>query len=896
MAEPRDHALLELFLSEVKGKVAEINTRIASLRAATATNATTGAIVNAVGHIETVGQLVGIDADGLLAKYAGRSLSQFYATGPATNDVQIALLELVTGYWADLTEVNPADLSEWMNGQTERRESLESDLAGMFKEPVGTVVMARQAAVEVGFVETPRPGQTAFIKATDKSMLAVAMADLETQCQALNDGLLHLESSNNPEADIKVLMRAAHSVKGVARMIGLDMLVEVSHAMEDFFVQMGRDRTTPNSGQIDLLLECNDLIGEACHLDSAGLNSWCSQHQSHFSAFLASLKSGLRKQGEKEGSDAPKVSSGRSMFREEGKRSGGDDRAIRIAADRLTRMIGLSAEAMVETNRFRAITETIGQTKRNVQDTLAKVSRERTRKTGNGDTGHHELLSALREDLIDVLAEVDRNGEDLESQTRRFALLLESLHRESIGCRMRPFGDILRGFPRLVRDLARQLGKRIEFKVEGGETGVDREVLQKIEAPLNHIVRNACDHGIETPVERMKAGKSGGANVVVSARHQSGLLLVEVSEDGRGIDVEKIRTRVLERGLANVETAKDLSRDELLEFLFLPGFSTASAVTEVSGRGVGLDVVMEMIVDVGGTVNITTEAGKGTTFHLRLPITRSIIQGLVVTIAEELYALPLERLAGVVRLPASEIAGDDDGESFVSEGQRVPLFQATRLLGFEETPASGEILNIVIVGSGDEKIGLQVEALVGEEDLVVRPIKAELGKLPNVSVAALNADGQPVLILDTDDLQQGARRFEQVEPDATGANPDTPSVLIVDDSSTIRATQQRILTEAGYRVEVAVDGMDGWNALLLGEFDLVLSDVDMPRMNGMELVAKIRKEQRWLDLPVIIVSYRDRDEDQAKALEAGADRFISKNSIQERSFLEAVAELLGQEP
>lgn len=884
---------MKLFLSEVEGKVSEIRSRIKSLKSGTASNATTGGIVNAVGHIEMVGQLAGVDAKGLMAKYTGRSLGQFYANGPATNEVQIALLEKVVAYWADLVESDPGAIAEWFQSESDRRGSLESDLARLFDEPIGTVMLTRKSVAEAGDIGDGT--QTSFVKATDKSMLSIAMADLETQCQALNDGLLHLESSGNPEADIKVLMRAAHSVKGVARMIGLDMMVEVAHAMEDFFVQMRDDRATPNGAQIDLLLECNDLIAEACHLDSAGLNSWCALHQSHFSAFLASLKSGLRKQGDQDGSDARKIAGGRSMFREESKRGGGDERAIRISADRLTRMIGLSAEAMVETNRFRAITETMGEVRRNVQDSLSQIARERARQNGGENTEKGGLLSGLRRDLTGLMADVDRSAEQLESHTRRFSLLLESMHRESMGCRMRPFGDILRGFPRLVRDLARQLGKRIEFKVEGGSTGVDREVLQKIEAPLNHIIRNACDHGVETPIERTKVGKPGGAEIVVSARHQAGLLLIEVGEDGAGIDVEKIRTRVLDRGLASAETASSLSQDELLEFLFLPGFSTASAVTEVSGRGVGLDVVMEMIVDVGGSVSISTEMGKGTTFHLRLPITRSIIQGLVVSVAGELYALPLESLSGVVRVGRDELQAGERGEAFVSDGHSVALIDAGQLLGLDPVGERNGHVDVVLFGSGEDKIGLKVESLVGEEDLVVRPIKAELGKLPNVSVAALNSEGEPVLVLDADDLQQSARRMQEGQLAADGddaADPDAPVILVVDDSSTIRATQQRILLDAGYRVEVAVDGMDGWNALLLGDFDLVISDVDMPRMTGMELVARIREQSRWRKLPLVIVSYRDRDEDQAKALEAGANRFISKNSIQEGGFLDAIAELL----
>jgi two-component system sensor histidine kinase and response regulator WspE len=473
------------------------------------------------------------------------------------------------------------------------------------------------------------------------------------------------------------------------------------------------------------------------------------------------------------------------------------------------------------------------------------------------------------------------------------------LYREVIVSRMRPFGDGAGGFPRLVRDTARRLGKQARLEIVGETTAVDRDVLEKLEAPLTHLLRNAVDHGLESAEARAAAGKPAEGVIQLEARHRAGMLAITVRDDGAGIDVERIRRKVVERRQATAEMAARLSEAELLEFLFLPGFSTASAVTEVSGRGVGLDVVQDTVRKVGGSVHVSTQPGQGTTFHLLLPITLSVVRAVVVDIVGEPYAFPHNRIDRLLRVPRSQVRSLEYRHFVSVDGRNVGLVLAAQLLDLPGEPPQSDELPVVLLSDATGTYGLIVEAFRGEQDLVVRPLDPRLGDVPNVSAAAILDDGAVVLIADVESL---IRSMDQYIQSGTLRRCDRAAVaaavrkrvLVVDDSITVREVQRQILRTHGYEVEVAVDGQDGWNRVRAERFDLVISDVDMPRMNGLEFVRRMREDSGLKDLPVIIVSYKDRDEDRLRGLEAGANHYLTKSSFHDHTFLDAVAGLIGR--
>ena len=501
------------------------------------------------------------------------------------------------------------------------------------------------------------------------------------------------------------------------------------------------------------------------------------------------------------------------------------------------------------------------------------------------------LSAKCRQVLVDRIAEFEDHAGQAEDLNSR-------LYREVIVSRMRPFSDGAHGLPRLARDTARRLGKTVRLDLVGQSTEVDRDILEKLEAPLTHLVRNAIDHGLEPTDARTAKGKPAEGVVRIEARHRGGMLSIAVSDDGGGIDVEKLRTKIVSQGRAAVDVAARLTDAELLEFLFLPGFSTASQVTEVSGRGVGLDVVQDTVRKVGGSVQISTTLGRGTTFHMLLPLTLSVVRAVLVDIAGEPYAFPHNRIDRLVRVPRGEVSSLQHRQFVNVDDRNVGLVLASQLLDLPGEPPAGGELPVLLLSDSTGTYGLIVEAFRGEQDLVVRPLDPRLGKVPNVSAAAILDDGSPVLIADVEDLVRSMDRFIQTGTlrrcDAAPLRAAAKKrVLVVDDSITVREVQKQILRARGYEVEVAVDGQDGWNRLRAESYDLVVSDVDMPRMTGLEFVRKIRDDARLKELPVVIVSYKDREEDRLRGLDAGANFYLTKSSFQDDSFVDAVVALIG---
>jgi two-component system sensor histidine kinase and response regulator WspE len=468
---------------------------------------------------------------------------------------------------------------------------------------------------------------------------------------------------------------------------------------------------------------------------------------------------------------------------------------------------------------------------------------------------------------------------------------------------MRPLADGIRGFPRLVRDVSRSLGKHVRLEIRGEQTGVDRDILEKLEAPLSHLIRNALDHGIEQPARREAAGKPPIGTVVLEARHRAGMLQITVTDDGQGIDVGHIKARAVSLGLVTPQVADQLSTAELLDFLFIPGFSTRSVVTEISGRGVGLDVVQSMTKAVGGGVRVATETGRQTVFTLQLPITMSVIRALLVDIDGEPYAFPLTRIDQIISCRRDDIRTLEGRQYVDLDGVAIGLVLATQVLDLEAAaaPVAADALPVVVISDIGRKFGVIVNAFLGERDLEVRPLDPRLGKVPDISSASLLENGDPVLIVDVDDLVRSidglmtGRRLTRVEFERMAEQPRRRKrILVVDDSITVRELERQLLQSQGFEVDVAVDGMDGWNVLRGGQYDLVVSDVDMPRLDGIGLVSLIKADPARKHIPVVIVSYKDREEDRLRGLEAGANRYLTKTSFHDQTFLHTICNLIGE--
>ncbi|MFJ2484207.1 hybrid sensor histidine kinase/response regulator [Pseudomonas sp. NPDC087598] len=751
----------------------------------------------------------------------------------------------------------------------------------------------------------------------DASLLELFSLEAEAQTQVLSAGLLALERNPTQADHLESCMRAAHSLKGAARIVGIDSGVSVAHVMEDCLVSAQEGRLLLRPEHIDALLQGTDLLMRIATPANAPQLSDIEGYVTLMGQLLdpsapvaplaapvmAELQ--LEPPPRVEAPPAPSVEipvevSEPTPHKNKRTTEGGE-RVLRVTAERLNSLLDLSSKSLVETQRLKPHLATMQRLKRMQNNGL------RALENLNVHLKEHALsLEALEalEDARRLLAEsqqllTEKNAE-LDEFAWQASQRAQVLYDTALACRMRPFADVLSGQTRMVRDLGRSLGKQVRLEIEGEKTQVDRDVLEKLEAPLTHLLRNAVDHGIETPEQRLLKGKSEEGLIRLRASHQAGLLVLELSDDGNGVDLEKVRRSIIERQLSPAETAAQLSEEELLTFLFLPGFSLRDTVTEVSGRGVGLDAVQHMVRQLRGAVVLEQTAGEGSRFHLEVPLTLSVVRSLVVEVGEEAYAFPLAHIERMCDLAPDDIVQVEGRQHFWHEGQHVGLVAASQLLNRPASQNSGETLKVVVIRERDAIYGVAVERFIGERTLVVLPLDERLGKVQDISAGALLDDGSVVLIVDVEDmlrsvdkllntgrLERIARHGNQV------AEAARKRVLVVDDSLTVRELQRKLLLNRGYDVAVAVDGMDGWNALRSEDFDLLITDIDMPRMDGIELVTLLRRDNRLQSLPVMVVSYKDREEDRRRGLDAGADYYLAKASFHDDALLDAVVELIG---
>jgi two-component system sensor histidine kinase and response regulator WspE len=777
------------------------------------------------------------------------------------------------------------------------------------------------------------------------SLVDLFREEARAQAQILSDGLLALERAPRDPVTLEACMRAAHSLKGAARIVGVPAGVSLAHVMEDCFVGAQQGRVAVDAAMIDVLLAGVDLI---VRIGQTSGDETVPQRD--VDAFVDQLS--VRMNGDADASPRDLPSYGAALPDDDFDLSKEltlavpvpDEplpvepepvpeparplpvwsateprepaRMLRVRTDTLDRLLSHSGESLVESRWLKPFAQSMLRVKRIQRDasraldflheSLTESSRTSNAASAVASTTalDSRTLAALDE-IRRLNAEAQRQlGErlaELENYDRRTTHLSQQLYDEALECRMRPFVDATGGFARMVRDVARSLDKQVRFVIAGEATEVDRDILDLLEAPLGHLLRNAVDHGIEAPSLRQALGKPREGTITLEARHSAGSLFISVSDDGGGVDLPALRRAIVQKRLANEATAARLSDAELFEFLFLPGFSMRDTVTDVSGRGVGLDAVQDVVRQVRGTLRVTQDALAGTRFVMQLPLTLSVIRSLIVEVGSEPYGLPLAHVARTLVLPRASIDLLEGHQHFAFEGRRLGLVTAHQILRSGTFDTVSDTLNVVVIGQGAVSYGVVVDRFLGERMLVVQPLDKRLGKVPNIAAGALMENGDPLLIADLDDWLRAVEKLVvNGELGRVGAGTarlvaaPKKRVLVVDDSLTVRELERKLLAGRGYDVTIAVDGMDGWNAVRSERFDLVITDIDMPRLDGIELVALIRRDPHLRDTPVMIVSYKDRAEDRQRGLDAGADFYLAKGSFHDQTLLDAVRDLIGE--
>ncbi|MFK5955767.1 MAG: hybrid sensor histidine kinase/response regulator [Planctomycetota bacterium] len=751
----------------------------------------------------------------------------------------------------------------------------------------------------------------------DPTMLSLFRQEMEANSAVISEQTLAIESAGESPAKLEKLMRAAHSIKGAARIIGIEPVVEVAHSLETSFVAAQEGKVTLAANDFDLILKCADLFSEMAIASDENLQNLGAEGVQELQALALALEQigSVELKLEVSLPVAGKVTPPQQVSKplatsspeNESKANGAkpedlqhNELSVQISADNLDHLLGLASEVLVESRWISPAASRLRQLKCKHLDLLSHTSQASSDKD-EGAAARKAVMN-MRSGLSQCHDLIDHLLEEMESRTSRSTETSQELYQQVLDCRMRPFSSTLSGQRRMVRDVARELGKQVNFEVRGEAARVDREILAKIDAPVGHMLRNALDHGIESPQEREAAGKPAEAHLVLEARHSNGMLFISVEDDGRGICVEQIRKAVEVKGLAPDGMARNFSDEELMEFLFLPGFSMKEEVTAISGRGVGLDAVRDAVNEVGGTARMISTLGKGARLELQLPVTLSLVRALLVEISGQKFGLPLNRIEAAVEVSLSDVVDLEGKPCFRHHGDLVCLIRASQVLELDPSNQDETSFQVIVIRDRDKRYGLIVDALVEEKQLRVLPLPEVLGRVNDVNAGTILEDGSLALILDLEDLLQSAERLlrsgrlTKTNSSAKEKQQHLRSrILVVDDSLTVREVQRQILETQGHDVVLAVDGIDGWNALRGGDFDLVISDVDMPRMDGIEFVKRIRADQKLQGLPVVIISYKDHAEDCARGLEVGANCYLTKGCFQDDKFINTINDLLKRD-
>ena len=964
-----DYSMLDLFRQEVETQVKSLKQSLSILKQQPSLSGELDTAIRSLHAIAGSAQLVETAAIAVLSEAMRVKLIAMQRDSIAFSDALVDQLLHAGDLLVEMSDVIGGDLDRWLSDHAEDLAQTQAAIAGEIPA-IPSPPEATEASLPVPIpqeeVETPNATPTEEPKPNppslllDSSMMELFRLEVEAQATVLNNGLLALETQPRSAQELEALMRAAHSIKGAARIVGLDAAVHLAHAMEDCFVAAQNHTLELDGDRVDVLLRGVDLLQNISQISDAELSAWLAKHELDFASVVSSIEAVRNSEATAvvqplvsvtpqvaiaptpaastlEIPDVPEavtqqvnVSSTEPSLDESPISpiptsptaliptsptspipiETNQDRVVRVSADNLNRMMGLAGESLIEANWLPPFADALAVLK----SQQLKLSKHLEQLQQNAlmnpiDQTSKALLDATRKQNQECQNLLNDRLIELEEFIRRSTNLSDRLYREVITSNMRPFIDGVQGFPRMVRDLARSTNKQVKLEIVGKTTSVDRDILKKLEAPLTHILRNAVDHGIELPEDRIAAGKSAEGTIRLEAIHRGGMLAITIADDGKGITPTMLRQQIVDKKLVAPEVATQLTDAELMEFLFLPGFSMAKQVTELSGRGVGLDIAKSMAQEVGGTVRATSQLGKGISFYFQLPLTLSVVRTLLVEVSGEVYAFPLARIDQIVAVNPAEISVVETRQYFTFDQKNIGLVPVHQVLDLPPPSSSSDPFWVVVISDQANTYGLVVDRCLGERELVVRPLDARLGKVQDISAAALMGDGSLVLIVDVSDLVRSTNTLlnegtiarvshAQENSDLTlnGSTPHRASrrVLVVDDSITVREMERKLLQNRGYLVDVAVDGMEGWNAVRSSPYDLVISDIDMPRMNGIELVKSMKGHPRLGAIPVIVVSYRDREDDRMQGLEAGADYYLTKSSFHDDTLIRAVVDLIGE--
>ncbi|MDO8736894.1 MAG: hybrid sensor histidine kinase/response regulator [Thermoleophilia bacterium] len=755
----------------------------------------------------------------------------------------------------------------------------------------------------------------------DKEFLLTFRAEADERLRNMSEGLMELEKEPGNEGLIKKLFREAHTLKGSAGMMGFDGIKELSHRSEDILTSVQKGQIKICKALIDLLLETLDRIElmlpdtETGQIQETGVSDLIERLvRANNGEIVAPCKEYARPElvtepGPPEDGPQPEPNESSSVPDEavvspKPKPIRDGDPTIRVNIERLDKLLNLMGEILVNQIDSESQVHDLVELQRETRELREACGTLVDQADGLKENAGESRIAALSQNLAQAEERAGLISGKIEAAASRFKentsnrrLALDELQDRTLHVRMLPLSTIFSLYPRVVRDVSNSGGKLVSFEISGEETELDKRILEQVADPLMHIIRNCIDHGIESQEVRRAAGKPEQGMLRLAAFQRGDRVEIEIEDDGSGIDPEEIRKVAITKGL--IESNDELTLDDAVDLLFRPGFSTSDTVTEISGRGVGLDVVKNNIEKLEGYVTVESEVGVRTRFTVSLPVTLAVIKGLLIESNEARFVIPLISVQEMVAVPDDEVQTLGAHRGFLVRDSAVPILDLLEYIGGGFTSRDGVKTQVVVVETGNFRLGLEVGRLLGEQEVVIKPLGAFLGKLPYVAGATILGNGEVVLVLNINELvravKKGGRVYSRprIRKDEHPQTECRKTVLVVEDSLVVRELQRNILEAAGYLVHTAVDGEDALDHLLKKPADCIVTDIEMPRMNGFDLTTAIRKNREFKDTPVIMVTSCSSDDDRKRGMDAGADAYVIKGSFDQQNLLKTIGRLVA---
>jgi two-component system chemotaxis sensor kinase CheA len=741
-----------------------------------------------------------------------------------------------------------------------------------------------------------------------KQLLPMFRIEAQDHLKVISSGLIEIEKGD-PEKQaetIEAVYRESHSLKGAARSVNLTDIVALCQSMENVFSSFKRKAIAPSSLVLDLLHRAIDCVaaivaGDVAAWDIPGIGE-----------LIHKLEGAIRKPGGAEEDERAGVEPGPVSVETSAREPKISDvepasnkvppmlvpglaGTVRVSAAKLDELLLLSEEmlsiklaAAHRTVEVKELKSAFGRWKKErakAFDPAAGQGKTRRRIDRDGDS----FVSAFETGLTKLLRA-------LENDQRFFGTMVDALLDDMKKTLMLPCSFLLEIFPKLVRDLSRYTGKEVGLSMDGGGIEIDRRVLEQIKDPLIHLVRNCIDHGIESPYEREKKKKPRSGNIRIAVFSRDGKIEISVSDDGAGVDAVGVISAAQRSGLISSDDAEGLGESEALDLVFRSGVTTSRIVTDISGRGLGLAIVKEKVEKLGGAVVLDTGSGIGTTVRMVVPLTLATFRGVLVMAGEQLFIVPSVNIERVARIRKEQIKTVENRETITWDDRAVSLVRLRDALGLktvDRRPQEDDSpMEAVMLVSAGKHMAFLVDEVLQEQECLVKGLGSQLSRVRNIAGATVLGNGKVAPILNVADLMICASKIAPSAAASAREPQKTRSVLVVEDSITARTLLKGILESAGYEVVTAFDGVDAFAALKTRGFDLVVSDVEMPRMNGFELTAKIRDDRGLSELPVVLVTALESREDRERGIDVGANAYIVKSSFEQSNLLEVVRRLI----